>query len=106
LINLKQQYLRIGQTDKAGLSTLLFKNFTSVMHILHNIIRLKGKNDSNRRQDVLRDAALELQVSVTTFIRLLDMKKDYASLNKPELEKLLFDYVYELEKIVAAIDRL
>ncbi len=106
LINLKQQYLRIGQADKTGLSTLLFKNFTSVMHILHNIIRLKGKNVSNRRQDILRDAALELQVSVTTFIRLLDMKKDYATLNRPELEKLLFDYVYELEKIVAAIDRL
>lgn len=106
LITVKQQYLRIGQTDKANLSNLLFKNFTSVVHILHNVIRLKGKPISNRKEDILREAALELQVSVTTFMRLLTMKKDHANLNKLELEKLLFDYVYELDKITIAIDQL
>jgi predicted nucleotidyltransferase len=106
LIILKQKYLRINQNDKISLSNLLFNNFTSVVHILHNVIRIKNKPIANRTEDILREAALELQVSVTTFMRLSALKKDHANLNKLELEKLLFDYVYELEKIAIAIDQL
>jgi predicted nucleotidyltransferase len=106
LINLKQQYLKIDLRDKIALGNLLFRNFTSIIHILRNLVRLKGKAPAYLKEDILRDVAMELQVSITTFIKVLGAKRDPITLRADDINSLLIDFTSELEKITKALDRI
>ena len=62
LIVLRQMYLRRNK-DSAGLRALLFKSFNSVMHILRNVLRLKGKEPAYLKQDILQDVAANFAIN-------------------------------------------
>ena len=103
LINLKQLYLRIGK-DKFALQNLLFKSFTSTLHILRNVLRLKGKTPSYLKLEVLKDLSLEFKIDINVWEKILSGKNRKVKLGAENLEALFICFVEDLEKIVNAVD--
>lgn len=106
LILLKQQYLKINPRDRAAFANLLFRNLTSVLHILRNLVRLKGKKPSYNKEDILRQAAVEFQVGIATFLKILKAKRSSAAIRADDFKALLADFVLELDRIAKIVDKL
>lgn len=104
LINVKRLYLRI--LDRSALQNLLFRSLTSVLHILRNSIRLKGRAPSYSKEDVLKEVAGEFRIDLVNFNRILAAKNRNLSLRYKEVDLLFQAFVKDLEKITDIVDRL
>ena len=103
VINIKKNYLLT--TNKNALTSLLFKSFNSCLHILRNLIRLKGKTPPYLKEDILTDLGWEFSMDITDLKKVLSAKNRNSKLSHKEIESLFFAFVKELEKIIAATDR-
>lgn len=104
LINLKSAYLR--NTNKDALRVLLIKSFTSIVHILRNVVRLKGKIPSYQKEEVLQQIACELNIDTENFKMLLEVKNKNLRLGSKETELLFINFVQDLENIINKVDKL
>lgn len=104
LINIKNLYLR--NKNKYALRNFLFKSFTSIIHILRNLVRLKGKKPAYLKEDILSEIKEEFNIDVSNFKRILEVKNRNLKLSYKELELLLLTLVGDLEKIVNLVDTL
>lgn len=105
LINLKHLYLKIGK-DKVALQNLLFKSFTSILHILRNILRLKGKVPPYLKPDILKELGREFQINTNVWEKILAGKNKHIKSGYKDLEDLFICFTTDLEKIVDIVDRL
>jgi len=105
LINLRQLYLRINK-DKTALRNLLFKSFTSILHILRNVVRLKAKLPAYKKEDILRELSSEFRIDMTIWEKILAAKVKQIKLNNKDTEQLFIAFLRELEKIVDIVDKL
>jgi len=105
LINLKQLYLRINK-DKLALRNLLFKSFTSILHVLRNVRRLKGKNPPYLKKDILNELTKEFQIDINIWGKILAAKLKQIKLKTKDTEELFIKFVRELEIIVEIVDKL
>jgi predicted nucleotidyltransferase len=105
LISLKHLYLKIGK-NSTGLRSLLFKSFTSVLHVLRSALRLKAKTPSGRSQDVLKELSAEFHIDAEVWEKILAAKSKKIKLSKKDVEGLFVSFVGDLEKIVEAVDKL
>jgi hypothetical protein len=105
LINLRQSYLRMNR-DRAALRNLLLKSFTSVLHILRNVLRLKGKMPPYKKEDLLKELGSEFSIDMRAWDRILAAKQKKLRLNAKESESLFIYFVSELESMVDIVDKL
>jgi len=105
LVKLKQMYLAAYGNERA-LERLLFMSFTSILHILRNVLRLKGKKPPYLKQDVIKEIASELKIDNESWQKILAVKNKQIRLNKQEILKLFLVFARDLEKIVNITDRL
>lgn len=105
LINLRQLYLLINK-DKTALRNLLFKSFNSILHILRNVLRLKGKSAPYKKEDVLKELAAEFNIDIDIWGKIYSAKKSEIKLSRHDIEPLFVNFVRELEKIVEVVDRI
>jgi predicted nucleotidyltransferase len=104
ILNIKKLYLRMR--DRAILKDLLFKSFTSSLHILRNLVRLKGKMPSYKKKDVLDEVARELTVDASVLRKILDAKNKNIRLNNKDIDELFTILVETLEDIAGKVDLL
>jgi hypothetical protein len=104
LLNVKNLYLR--NKDKYALRNLLFKSFTSIMHILRNLVRLKDKKPAYLKEGILSETKEVFNIDVSNFKRILEVKNRNLKLSYKELKLLLLALVDDLEKIVNLVDKL
>ena len=105
LINLKQLYLRINK-NKTALRSLLFKSFTSILHILRNVLRLKAKLPAYKKEDILKELAAEFQIDMNIWGKILAAKVKQIKLNSKDTEQLFIDFIKELERVVDIVDKM
>lgn len=105
LINLRQLYLRINK-DKIALRNLLFKSFTSILHILRNILRLKGKRPAYKKEDILKELSTEFQIDMDIWGKILAARAKQIKLKDKDTEQLFVNFIRELEKMVEVVDRM
>lgn len=105
LIALRQLYLRKNK-NRTALSIFLFKSFTSIIHILRNVLRMKAKLPPYLKQDILKDITAEFQVDGDTWERILAAKNKQLRLDAKGIEQLFVNFVKDLEKIIDVVDRL
>jgi len=106
LLNLKQDFLKINQKDRNALNNLLFRYFTSVVHILRNVVRLKGAVPSYAKDAVIREIGGELHLDVTTLSNILSAKNSPLPPNLKEARALLGSFIAELEMITRLLDQI
>ena len=105
LLYLQQQYLRINR-DKLAIKNLLFRSFTSILHIMRSALRLRGKTPPVSKIDILREMAIEFQVRIDVLKRILVAKEHPMELTNKEAEGLFINFLKELETLVRIIDQL
>ena len=103
LINIKKAYLKSGEQELRG---VIFKSFTSVMHILRNLVRLKGKDPVYLKEDCLNQVSREFNKELLNFKKILEAKKKDLKLNYAELDSLATGFVEDLEDLVNIVDEL
>lgn len=104
LINIKTAYLSCRTASDR--KKLLLKFFTSSLHILKNILRLKGGAVVRSGEAIIRDASATFGLDLSVCKKILDMKSGNLKLKPSEVENLFFDFAAQLEKIADAVDRL
>ncbi len=105
LISLRQLYLRKHQ-DKIALLNLLFKSFTSIMHILRNVLRIKGKQPPYLKQDILNEVAADFQIDKSSWDKILGLKNKQIKLSGREIEELFTVFLNDIERIVNIVDKI
>lgn len=105
LLNIKRLYIR-SRGDKAALRSLLFKSSISTLHILRNLIRLKGRTPAYIKEDVLKELALEFQIDTAGLTKILEARNKNLKLSYKETESLFYAFTKELERIIDMVDRL
>lgn len=103
LINLKRSYLR--NQNKRALKNLLLKSFNSTLHILRNLVRLKGKIPSYLKVEILKEIAGEFPINIAIFNKILEVKNKNLRLTYNETEGLFFNFVREVENLIDIVDR-
>lgn len=104
LLNVKKQYLLAK--NKNEIERLLFKTFTSTLHILRNVLRLKGRAAPYLKEEILCQIGKEFGVDTRVFDEILWAKKKSMSLSYKNIDALLAGLVGELESVVAAVDKM
>lgn len=104
LIMIKRRYLLAS--DNKELEQLLFKSFTSCIHILRNILRLKGNEPPYIKSEVLSETEKELSVNTTVLNEILWAKTKNMRLSRADVDALLVGFVRELEVITGVVDAL
>jgi len=104
LLKLRQSYLLLN--NKPALRSLLLASFTSVVHILRNVLRIKGLKPSYLKYEVLKELASEFKIDIHVWERILSAKNKKVRLSASEVEQLFVSFVKELELIVAIVDKL
>jgi hypothetical protein len=104
LINLRQLYLKVYKNNFA-LRNLLFKSLTSLLHILRNVLRLKGRPPTYLKQDIIKTTGLEFKINQESWERILAAKNKQVKLNAREVKQLFSELLKDLEKIVDIVDK-
>lgn len=104
ILNIKKLYLR--SRNKFILKNVLFKSITSILHILRNLVRLKGKEPSYKKECILDEISKEFAVDVSCLRKILDAKNKNLRLKHKDLDELFACFIEALENISDKIDRL
>jgi predicted nucleotidyltransferase len=104
LLNIKNLYLR--NKGREDLKVLLFKSFTSILHLMRNCLRLKEVSPPYLKQDVLKVFSREFGISTFNFNIILAAKNKNTRLSCAELDNMLLSLVLDLEKIIRMADNL
>lgn len=102
LINIRSAYLRAR--GRADLERLLNKSFTSTVHILRNILRLKGVEPPYRKADLLARVERELPVDTTILNEILYSRAKKMKLTHNDIDGLLCGLAGKLEAITRFVD--
>ena len=105
LMSLRQLFLKFSNDAKA-LERVLFKTFTSVLHISRNMLRLKGKAAPYKKEQIINELSLNFGLNKTLWVEILNAKNRQAKISKAELEDLFIRFCEELERVVEITDKL
>ncbi|MFA4992428.1 MAG: hypothetical protein WC571_00500 [Candidatus Omnitrophota bacterium] len=103
LLNLKQLYLGLNN-HPAALKEPLIKAFTSVLHILRNVLRLKNKQPPYKKEDLLKELAVHFKIDLSSWGKILTAKLKRARISKKETEGLFIVFASDLEEIIRTVD--
>jgi hypothetical protein len=105
LIRLRQSYLEMGLARK-HLEQLLCSSLTALMPAFRSIIRLKGGLPPQSVEEVIQEVAKDFQLQAEIFIKVVHIKKGNLGLKKPDLEKIMDDYLNTLHELAQKVDAL
>jgi len=105
LLNLKQSYLGLSNRPET-LREPLIRAFTSVLHILRNVLRIKGKQPPYKKEDLLKEIAAHFKIEIGHWEKILAAKLKKIRINKAQTEELFLTFVDNLEEIIQAVDAL
>ncbi len=104
IINIKKAYL--AHINDSGLDKLLMKFFTSTLHILRNILRLKNNQVIYRKEDILVSLASEFHIDISYMKKISEAKNANRRLPKRVTVEFFNLFVSDLEKISSIVDGL
>jgi len=105
LVHLRQLYLKVYR-NRNLLSSLLFKSANSILHILRNVLRLRGRKAPYLKADIVTELGLEFKVDINIWRQILEAKNQQRRLSLKDSERLFTGLIRELEKIVDIVDKL
>jgi len=105
LLKLRQAYLMLNN-NMVALQGLLFASFTSILHILRNLLRIKGKKPSYLKHIAIQELESEFKIDIPVWRKILSAKNKEIKLSGNETEQLFVTFVKELESLVAIVDKL
>lgn len=105
LLKLRQAYLLLNNSSSA-LRSLLFVSLTSTLHILRNVLRIKGKKPPYLKNEVIKELAAEFKIDIRVWEKILSAKNQQIRITANETERLFIDFVKDLELVIDSVDKL
>lgn len=105
LTRLRQAYLEIGLKAR-GIETLLKESLSSLIPIFRNMLRLKGEEPPQRKEEVISSFASEFGVDRDVFLAVLKDKQGDERIGKEMAEDFFGKYVEAVEKLSTVVDQL
>ncbi|MDD5409122.1 MAG: hypothetical protein PHC71_03410 [Candidatus Omnitrophica bacterium] len=105
VLGLKQLYLGLND-HPAALREPLIRTFTSVLHILRNVLRLKNKLPPYKKEDLLKELAVHFKIGLSHWEKILASKLKKIRIGNKETEELFLVFVNDLEEIIRTVDAL
>jgi len=105
LLSLKQLYMSLNN-HPAALKDPLIKTFTSVLHILRNVLRLKNKQPPYKKEDLLKELSVHFKIELSRWEKILASKLKKIRISGKEAEDLFVVFVRDLEEIIRTVDAL
>lgn len=103
LIDIRRLYLHAN--SRQALERALYKSFNSVVHILRNMIRLRGERPPYLKDAILTESEKILGINTTLLREILWAKSKRMNLSVKELDALLYGLSVSVEDIIAMADR-
>ncbi|MFA6320591.1 MAG: hypothetical protein WCY36_01900 [Candidatus Omnitrophota bacterium] len=103
IINMKKSYIETGAAS--SLRNILFKFFGSALHILRNVVRLKGRTPPYKKDDIITELSVGLGIDVTNMRAIQNAKIGKTVLKNKDVENLFFEFANDLEAISEIIDK-
>lgn len=104
LIMLKAEYMRTD--DPRRLRDMLFRSVTSTLHIMRNLIRLKGHTPPYKKEEVLDMMGKVFGIETSNFRKVIDMKRSRTKPNLVQADRLLTVIASDIELIIDVIDKM
>ena len=104
ILNMKRAYL--AHIKDSDLDRLLLKLFTSSLHVLRNILRLKKGSVAYRKEEILDGIAAEFHIDTSGMKKIWAAKAANRRLPRKEAAALFNSFVNDLEKISYLVDGL
>lgn len=105
LLNLKQAYLR-ADNQKFALRHLIYNSFTSLLHILRNVLRVKGIKPPYQKQEIIKELALSFQIKQEIWEKILSAKTKQRKISSEEIEDLFNNFIRDLERMEVIVDKM
>ena len=105
LLSLKQAYLGLNKHPTL-LKESLIRLFTATLHILRNVLRLKGLQPAYQKEALLKELHLNLGISFGHWETILSAKSKKATIDKTGIEDLFIIFTEDLERIIRIVDAL
>jgi len=105
LIALRQLYCKSSSHKRLLLSVLL-KTYTSVLHILRNVLRLTGKPAPYKKDLIIHELSRTLSINVSVWQRILAIKNNSEKIALKDIDGLYAQFIEELDKWVEFVDKL
>ena len=106
LIQLRRLYIP-ASASVARLSALMSDSLASFAALFRAVLILKGEEPPVAKGDSVRATARSLDLDVTPFERILDLHtRKKPALSEAEASNLFSDYMKQIERVIAAVDRL
>ena len=104
ILSIKKIYLRTK--NRYLLKNFLFKSLTSSLHIIRNIIRLKGRVPPYKKEDIIDQIHKEFAIDTSGLKKILDAKNKNMRLGPKDMEGFFTLLVKTLEDISDKVDSL
>lgn len=105
LITLSQSYLKF-YNNKTLLRGLLFKTFSSALHVSRNLLRLKNKIPPYRKYDCIKELNAEFGINLGLWEKILVARQAQERLTASQLDEMFEGFVDDLEKLAVIADAL
>jgi predicted nucleotidyltransferase len=105
LISLRHGYIR-SRLDKKALLVLLLRHFNSVLPVLKNVLRVKGKAPSFLREGILKEIQAEFPIDRSIWDELLAAKMKRIKIKPRQVDRLFEGFLGDLEKCADLTDKL
>ncbi len=105
LIRIRQAYIESGQ-KAAELKSLLEGSLISILPIMRNVVRLKGKTPAIKREAIITELSNEFDLAADPFRRILKLKSQKKVPRQEELEAMFSDYLQQVQQLAKVVDQL
>jgi len=105
LIRIRQAYLEIG-LKKKGLEALLKESLNSLIPIFRNLIRVKGKQPSVNKTEIIRQLCQMFELDENVFLPIYKDSANDEKIANQEVVVFLEKYLSQIERLAGMVDKL
>jgi predicted nucleotidyltransferase len=104
LVSLRQAYLR-NQKDKKALLEFLLRHFNSILPVLKNVLRVKGKSPPSSKEGILEYIKAEFPIDGGAWEEILAAKMKRIKIKPGQVDRLFTVFADDLEKCADLTDK-
>lgn len=103
LLNIRQRYLLArGKPDKV--KEILMNSISPVLVVFRHVVRLFGQVPPDKKMEALDVLSNHIGFSPEVFVIIVRMKQGERVVGKADIEKIMAEYVTQIEKVVNFVD--
>ncbi len=105
LIRIRQAYLEVGHKNK-GLEALLKESLNSLIPVFRNLIRLKGKQPSVGKEEIIRELCQVFVLDEKVFLPIYKDSTNDEKIDNQEVVVFIEKYLDQIEKLASMVDEI